>query len=408
MPVFEYIALNAGGDQVKGIIDATSAFAARQKLRESNIFPVEVQETTTRTKGSEKRQTILFKSFGKIGQAAISALTRQLATLLGAGLPLVPALTTLTAQVKNAELKKVLAQVKVDVNEGNSLTHSLTNFPHLFPPFYTNMVRAGEASGTLPLVLDRLADFTEKQQALKMKIRAALAYPILMSMIGSLVLLFLMTFIVPNITQIFEEMHQKLPFITLFLISVSSFLKTFWWILSLGLVVLILSLKAYIKTDRGEKMWHKFKLKAPLFGPIQQKMAVARFSRTLGTLLQSGVPLLMALDISRNVIDNRIMADELRKAEKDVEEGQSLSAPLSQSSIFPPMAVEMISVGEQSGTLEQMLFKIADTNEREMESSIMMVTSLLEPVMILAMGLVVGFIVVSILLPLFEMNQLVR
>ncbi|MBN1547147.1 MAG: type II secretion system F family protein [Syntrophaceae bacterium] len=331
-----------------------------------------------------------------------------MATLLGAGLPLVPALTTIILQVTSPQLKKVLLRITEDVKEGNSLVQSLTPYPHIFPVFYINMIRAGESSGTLHIILERLADFTERQQALKTKIRAALAYPILMSIIGTLVLFFMMTFIVPNITNIFNEMHQKLPGITVFLIIVSGFLKTYWWIIILGGIAYFIILKSYTRSDKGEQLWHKAKLKAPLFGPLHLKISIARFSRTLGTLLQSGVPLLSAIEISRNVIDNRVIAEVLKKAGRDVEEGQPLSAPLSRCNIFPPMAVEMIAVGEQSGTMEEMLFKIADSGEREIEANITTMTSLLEPVMILFMGLVVGFIVVSILLPLFEMNQLVR
>jgi general secretion pathway protein F len=249
----------------------------------------------------------------------------------------------------------------------------------------------------------------ENQQVLRTKVRSALAYPILMFLIGSLVLFFLITFVVPNITKIFQEMHQTLPAITVFLIVVSGFLKDFWWLLAAMAVVLYGVILYGIKnTERGRYLWDKVKLKTPLFGPLNQKMAIARFSRTLGTLLQSGVPLLAAMDIVENVVNNRIIADEIRHAAREVEEGQSLSTPLARSGLFPPVAIEMISVGEQSGTLEVMLYRIADAYEREVESDILIMTSLLEPIMILVMGLIVGFVVISVLLPIFEMNQLVR
>jgi general secretion pathway protein F len=271
------------------------------------------------------------------------------------------------------------------------------------------MVSAGEASGTIDLVLDRLADFNESQQALRTKIRSALAYPLFMFFIGSGVLFFLVTFVVPNITNIFKEMHQTLPGITVFLLVVSGFFKTFWWIILMILVALFAGLRYAInKTDEGRRRWDRFKITAPLFGPLNRKIAVARFSRTLGTLLKSGVPLLAALEIAKNVVDNRIVAEQIRSAAKDVEEGQSLSAPLARNDFFPPIAVEMIAVGEQSGTMETMLIRIADAYEKEVEANILLVTSLLEPAMILVMGAVVGFIVISILLPIFEMNQLVR
>ncbi len=409
MPVFEYIALNPEGKRLKGIVDAGSAAAARQKLRETEIYPVEIREAGGAKKEDADNGPSLRLSLQKVGLRDVAVMTRQLATLLGAGLPLVPSLATLVTQTVHPQLKKTLAQIREEVNEGNSLTDSMGRFPQTFPPFYINMVRAGEASGALNVVLERLADFSEAQQALRTKIRSALAYPVLMFFIGSGVLLFLVAFIVPNITKIFSEMHQNLPAVTVFLIALSGFLKSFWWLLAGALVAGVIGGRyAVTKTDEGRALWDALKLRAPLFGPIVQKMAVARFTRTLGTLLHSGVPMLTALQIAGNVVENRIIADDIRQAAREVEEGQPLSVPLSRNGLFPPMAIEMISVGEQSGNLEIMLYRIADAYEKEVEAAVMILTSLLEPIMILFMGLVVGFIVVSILLPIFEMNQLVR
>ncbi len=409
MPVYEYSALNAEGRKRKGIVDAGSIAAARQKLREMAVFPVEIAETADRKREETAARGGAIHLFRKVGLQELAVMTRQLATLLGAGLPLVPSLAALVAQIRHPALKTTLARIKDEVNEGNSLTQSISHFPEVFPPFYVNMVRAGEASGTINLVLDRLADFNEGQQALRTKIRSALAYPLFMFFIGSGVLFFLITFVVPNITNIFREMHQTLPGITVFLIVVSGFLKAFWWIIALILLAGIVGLRYAIRrTERGRYLWDRFKLNVPLFGALNRKIAVARFSRTLGTLIQSGVPLLSALEIAKNVVDSIVIADEIRRAAKDVEEGASLSTPLSRSGFFPPMAVEMISVGEQSGNMETMLFRIADAYETEVEANILVLTSLLEPAMILVMGAAVGFIVVSVLLPIFEMNQLVR
>lgn len=409
MPVYEYRALNIKGKKLKGIINAESIFAARQKLRETNTFPVELKETSAKEKEETPTRKSVGSLFKRISSGEISIMTRQLATLLGAGLPLVASLTALVFQITNPKLKKTLAQIKEEVNEGNSLAQSISSYPGIFSPFYVNMVRAGEASGALNIVLERLADFNERQQALRGKIKAALAYPLFMFLIGSIVLFFLTIFIVPRITGIFDEMHQTLPGITIFLISVSGFLKSFWWIICLFIIAAFIGLRyVFTKTLKGQYFRDKIKLKMPLYGPLIQKMAVARFSRTLGTLLQSGVPLLTALSIVKNVVGNRLIADAIANASIDVEEGQDLSAPLSRSGLFPPITVQMISVGEQSGTMETMLYKIADTYETEVESNIVMMTSMLEPVMILVMGLVVGFIVISILLPIFEMNQLIR
>lgn len=409
MPVYEYTALDAGGHRRKGIIDAGSVVAARQKLRESEIFPVELSEASEQKRKETAVRGGAAQLFRRVGLQELSLMTRQLATLIGAGLPLVPSLSALVTQVRNPLLRTTLAQIREEVNEGNSLTQSMSHFPKVFPPFYINMVRAGEASGTINLVLERLADFQEGQQNMKTKIRSALAYPIFMFFIGSGVLFFLVTFVVPNITNIFREMNQTLPAITLFLIVVSGFMKSLWWVLLLILLFGIVGLRyAVQKTEQGRHLWDRLKLNAPLFGDLNRKIAVSRFSRTLGTLLQSSVPLLSALEIARNVVDNSVIADEIRRAAKDVEEGQSLSAPLSRNGLFPPIAVEMISVGEQSGNMETMLFRVADAYEKEVEANILLVTSLLEPAMILVMGAVVGFIVVSILLPIFEMNQLIR
>jgi general secretion pathway protein F len=409
MPVYEYTAFDQQGRKCKGIIDAGSVTTARQRLRETQIFPIEITESATDRKDGPNHQRRMGSVFKMVGLREVSVMTRQLSTLLGAGLPLVHALTTLVSQTTHPEMKKTLAQIKEEVNEGNSLTASMSHFPRIFPPFYISMVRAGEASGTVNLVLERLADFNERQQELKTRIRSALAYPLLMFLIGSLVLFFLVTFVIPNITQIFKEMNQTLPAITILLIAVSSFLNSYWWLIAIAVVLFVSGLRyAITKTTEGQYLWDKIKLKAPFFGAVHQKMAVARFSRTLGTLLQSGVPLLTAMDIVRNVVDNRLIADVLKTAARELEEGQGLSTSLSQNGLFPPIVIEMISVGEHSGDIETMLYRVADSYEKEVEASIMMMTSLLEPAMILFMGLVVGIIVVSVLLPIFEMNQLVR
>jgi len=323
-------------------------------------------------------------------------------------MPLVASLDALISQVTNPPFKKIMAQIKESVNEGNSLAHALSDHPRIFSNVYVNMVRAGEASGSLDVVLDRLADLGEHQQALRGRFKAALAYPVFMFFIGTLVLFFLITFIVPNITQIFKEMHHTLPLPTVMLIGASNFLKSFWWIIILAITCGVVVISRFKKTPKGHYLWDGTKLRIPVFGPINKKMAIARFGRTLGSLLQAGVPLISALQIVRNIVNNVIIADVIDKAVEEIQEGKSLANTLTQSQWFPSIAVQMISVGEQSGELETMLNKIADTYERDVESQIMAMTSMLEPVMILVMGLIVGFIVISILLPIFEMNQMIR
>lgn len=409
MPVYEYTALDSTGKKAKGIIDAASAVAARQKLRETNFFPVDLRESDA----GQKAENLAGKSVGsilkRIGPVETSTMTRQLSTLLNAGLPLIPSLSVLVNQTQNPELRKTLAQIRSEVNEGKSLSQSVAGFPKVFPAYFVNMVRAGEASGKLDVVLERLADFSERQQALKLRIRTALAYPVFMFFIGGVVMFFLFTFVVPNITKVFDEMHQDLPMVTVMLIFMSGFLQSFWWLIAVVLAGSGAVLHYFFtKTDRGRHVGDALKLKSPVFGPVNRKLAVARFSRTLGTLLQSGVPLLNALEIVKNIVNNKLIADAIQDAAEDVREGSSLSAPLARSKMFPPIATEMIAIGEQSGNLEAMLYRIADAYEKDVESSVTVMTSILEPVMILVMGLVVGFVVISVLLPIFEMNQLVR
>ncbi len=410
MPVYEYSALNKSGKSSAGVIDADSPVLARQKLRSSGLFPVEVKESSSasqkeNTGGSSASVSSLFK---RVKPGEVSVMTRQLSILLGAGVPLVGALEALLSQITNPLLKRILAQIKESVNEGNSLAFSLSRHSKLFSNIYVNMVRAGEASGSLDIVLGRLAEYGEHQEALKGRFRAALAYPVFMALIGSLVLFFLITFVVPNITTVFTDMKQTLPLPTIALITTSNFLKSFWWAVILAGVACVIGGKQFIKTDKGTYVWDLIKLRVPILGEINQKIALARFARTLGTLLESGVQLLTALDIVKNIVNNTLIERDIDLASEQIEAGKSLALPLGQSQWFPSIAVQMMSVGEQSGELENMLQKIADTYEGEVESQIMAMTSMMEPLMILVMGLGVGFIVVSILLPIFEMNQMIR
>lgn len=408
MSVFEYEALDEKGRKRKGFVDAPGVTLARQQLREQGIYPVEIQPAREK-KSPALSSALQIGFFQKVSAKEISVFTRQLSTLLGAGIPLVPSFSVLLAQTKNPLLQKILAQIRADLNEGKSLTSSMENFPQVFPPFYINMVKAGEASGTINLVLERLADFSESQQALMNKIRSALAYPLVMLLVGSLVILLLMTFVVPRITDIFADMKQTLPLMTIILIAVSHFLKSFWWLLVLVIAAGVIGFRYMTtSTESGRRFWDLVRLRAPVLGAVNLKIAIARFSRTLATLLQSGVPLLSAMEIVRNVVNNTTIGEMIAGAARDVEEGQTLAAPLAASGLFPPMVTEMIAVGEQSGSLEKMLNRIAVSYETEAQSDILVMTSLLEPIMILVMGLIVGFIVFSILLPIFEMNQLVK
>ncbi len=408
MPVYEYQALDRAGKNKSGIIDADSPIAARQKLRGSGVFPTALKETSSalRQKAQGPRSVSTF--FKRVKPGEISAATRQLAILLGAGITLVASLDALITQVPNPLLKKILAQTKESVNQGNSLAASLGQHPKVFSEIYVNMVRAGEESGSLDLVLHRLAELTEHQQALKGRLKAALAYPVFMLFIGILVLFFLVAFIVPNITKIFDEMHQILPLPTLILIAVSHFLKSFWWLVAGGCGCALFLITKFIRTPRGRRLWDRVKLGAPLIGSLNSKSAMARFSRTLASLLQNGVPLLSALGIVRNIVNNTRITEAIDDAIDDIQSGRGLAASLSKSRCFPPITIQMISAGEQSGEMEAMLNRIADVFEGEVETQTLAMTSLMEPIMILGMGLTVGFIVIAILLPIFEMNQMIR
>jgi general secretion pathway protein F len=270
------------------------------------------------------------------------------------------------------------------------------------------MVQSGEASGSLDVVMDRLADFGEHQQALRSRFKAALAYPIFMSIVAVIVLFVLVTFIVPNITSVFAEMRQTLPLPTVVLIEVSDFLLSFWWVIVLALFCAILILRRIGRRPRGRYLRDRLKLRIPVVGQLNQKIALGRFARTLGSLLQSGVSLIPALQIVSRIVDNVLIQEVIEKAGDEIQKGQSLAGSLSKSPWFSSMAVQMIAVGEQSGDLEGMLYKIAESQEREVETQITALTSMLEPVMILVMGVVVGFIVFSIILPIIEMSQMIR
>ncbi|MCJ7616424.1 MAG: type II secretion system inner membrane protein GspF [Desulfobacterales bacterium] len=408
MPVYEYSALDINGKNTSGIVDAESALAARQKLRDSKIFPVSIKEVSVTSAEKEVKTFSLLRFFSRsIKSSEISMMTRHLATLVGAGFPLVSAIDTLIPQTGSHVFKKTLANIKDSIIEGNSFADALSLYPGIFSAIYINMVRSGETSGTLEIVLERLADIAEKQQALRSQIRSALLYPALMLIVGAVVLFFLLAYIVPNITSIFSDMNQILPAPTRFLIAFSDLFKHYWWVIFIVILAVIFAVRSIKKTSKGNFLLDKSLLSFPLVGTLARKLAVARFSRTLGSLLENGVPMLHALKIVKNIVGNIIISNAVEVAAKEVEGGQGLGMVLAESRVFPNLFTQMVLVGEQSGELEKMLKKAADVYENEIEISVMNITSMLEPVMILIMGIIVAFIVISICLPIFEMNQLV-
>jgi len=413
MPVYEYTALDAAGKKHKGVLDADSLPAARQKIRQTGKYPVEIKETVPKGRRGQKSagKSSFFRVQGgaRIKQQEIHVATRQLATLLGAGIPLVPALTGLIEQTSSKSLQTIVTQIKDSVNEGNSLTDALAEHPRLFSKVYVNMVRAGEASGSLDVVLDRLAEFGERQQAMRSRISAALIYPIFMALVGVGVLFALITFIVPSITKVFIDRKQALPLPTTVLIHISAFLQQWWWLALLLLAAALFGLRFFfLQTPKGRRIWDKMKLTLPVVSDLNVKIAAAALGRTMASLLQAGVPLVTSLQIVKNILNNVLLAEVLDQAGEELQKGKSLSGFLRGNRYFTPMLVQMIAVGEQSGSLDKMLAKAADSYEKEVEAKVMAMTSMIEPVMILAMGMAVGFIVMSILLPIFEMNQLVK
>lgn len=407
MPIYEYTAFNSSGKTVAGIVDADSSRSARVKLRHTGIFVTELREYT-KSKDTKAGAFFSIPFFKKVKTQDISLMTRQLSTLVGAGLPVVGALTALSEQTENSHLKKIITNVREKINEGSSLADALEEYPKYFSNIFINMIRAGESSGALEIVLLRLAEFLEKQLALRRKIQATLAYPVIMMAIGSLVLFFLLAYVVPIVTRMFAETHAALPLPTIILIAVSGTLQRGWWLIMLSMVLAVFGIKRYSNTEKGIYVMDRIKLNLPVFGNLIRKTAISRFTGTLGILLKSGIPILKSLGIVSAIVDNVIISDAIDTARKNIKEGEDIASPLKMSKLFPPIVIHMIAVGEKSGNLEDMLLKITEAYDSEVESAVQGLTALLEPIMILVMGVVVGFIVLSILLPIFEMNQIIR
>jgi general secretion pathway protein F len=409
MPVYDYTALDAKGKTLSGIIDAEGAAAARQKIRAAGNFPVKLKEVQDgATEKRERRELSLSRYFKRIRPAEVTTMTRQLATLIGAGFTLVSAMETLIAQFPSPALKKTIAKIKNDIVEGSSFGDALDSFPNVFSPIYVNMVRAGETSGTLEIVLERLADITEKQEALKNRVVTAMIYPLLIMLIGLLIMSFLLIYVIPNITSIFTDMQQDLPLPTQILIGLSTAFKSYWWILFVALVALLLGLQQIRKSEKGRRWSDRVILKLPMAGGLTGKLAAAGFARTLGSLLDNGVSMLPSLDIVKNIVGNVHIAEAIDAVALEVGKGQPLGREMEATGVFPPIAVQMVQVGEQSGDLEKMLAKVADVFEKEVETTVMRMTALLEPIMVLIMAVMVLFIVLSIFLPILEMRTLVQ
>ena len=408
MAVFEFRGVVANtGKAVRGVRDAENAKVLRAALRRDGILLTLATEEAA-AKAKTGRDIDVFKVFRRIGAADVAILTRQLATLVRAGIPLVDSIGALVDQVEKEELKRILTVVREKLNEGTSFAKALEQHPRAFPPIFVNMVAAGEASGTLEQVLERLADFMEGQARLRSKVSAALAYPVLMAIIGLLLISVLMVAVVPKVTAIFESLDRALPWYTQILIATSNFLAGYWWLIVILGTGGVWYFRRWKKTTGGRMKWDSICLKAPIFGRLLQMLAVARFAKTLATLLAAGVPLLKAMDIVKNVLDNALLEKVVEEATGSIREGESIADPLRRSGQFPPIVTHMIAVGEKSGQLEQMLESVADAYDAQVETNVQALTSLLEPLMIVVMGAAVGFIAFAIMMPLIQMNEFVQ
>ena len=405
MPVFEYKALAKSGRQLKGVIDAENERSARTKLKQQGIFPTAMEEGQTKD-ASKEGSTVFDLKNRRVNPAMLWLATRQLATLVAAGMPLVESIRALGDQLDQSRLKRVFAGVCDRVNEGSTMADAMREYPKVFPRLYVNMIASGEVSGSLDVVLERLADLLESQAALRRKVLSALTYPILMLCLCFGVIVLLLAYVVPEITKIFKDQNQTLPLPTQIVIVLSDFMKGYWWLLLGVLVFIILSVERYSKTPNGRRRIDTLKLRLPIFGPIALKVATSRFSRNLGTLLSSGVELLTALGIVKNIIGNVVLEEIVDSAIVGVREGRSLASELSAGGRYPRMLVHMIAIGEQTGQLEQMLGRAATNYESEVNATISGLTSILEPLLIIFLAVVVGCILASVMLPMLEMNSL--
>lgn len=411
MPVYAYKGVTDSGRATKGFVDADSDRTARQKLRRDGVYLTELLESagaaTPARQRTRSRAATSFQLFQRVSGTDMAIATRQLATLLGAGIPLVESLSALTEQVESARLKSVLGGVRDRVNEGATLADALAAAGP-FNNLYVSMVRAGETGGALETVLQRLADYLEGQVRTRNKVVSILLYPAVMMLVSIGVAMVLVTIVLPQITQLLESLDRPLPIYTRAVIGLSDFLRTWWWALGLALVGGSLGFRAILETEKGRHTWDGFVLKLPILGKVFRQLAVSRFTRTLSTLLAGGIPIVRALDISQHVAANSVIGEAVEQARESITEGATISRPLRASGQFPPLVTHMVDVGERSGELESMLGKVADTYEEQVENSVTRMTALLEPILIMLMVGVVLVITLSTMMPLLELTSSIQ
>lgn len=399
MPVYNYTAVDGEGKSVKGVVDAESAKAAGEKLRKAGVYLSSIREA------AGGRRSRLGLPFTGVSAAELAVTTRQFSTLISSGLTLESSLAALAEQSEDQKLREVLSRVRDRLAEGSSLHAALGEHPAVFSGLYANMVRAGEASGTLDVVLGRLADFLEKQTELASKVRGAMIYPAIMFLVGAGVLAFMMTFVIPKVSDIFETSGKALPLVTVILVGASDFLRQNFAFLLLLAAAALFAAGRYARTPRGKRLADRMLLRIPVLGKVFSKVTIARFTRTLSTLLSGGIPLLDSIEVSGAVLGNSFYSDRLGEVRAKVAEGAAFGSCLAETGIFPPLMVRMVSVGEEAGEMETMLSKVADMYDSQVDSTLSALTSLLEPVMILVMGAVMGFMVFAILLPVLNLTS---
>ena len=424
MPKFEYVALDSRGNETKGSIDVANQNEAIGRVKEMGLFPTKIAEANTKAqdkaagkkapkgpaKGGKKGGGININLSipglgGRVKPKVLTTFTRQLATLVDAGLPLLRGLRVLEKQERNATLKKILGELALSIEGGSTFSEGLAQHPKVFNRLFVNMVKAGELGGVLEVVLKRLAEFSEKAQKIKGKVKAALFYPIAVLIVAVGIMILLMVFVVPKFQEVFGGMGVKLPGFTVLVLNTSNMIKNH--ILgTMGIAALVVvAFMLFIRTKVGRHIWDKAQLHMPAVGPVISKVAISRFARTLGTLVSSGVPILQALTIVKETTGNVILSNAVAKVHESVKEGETITAPLEGSGVFPPMVVSMVDVGEQTGAMPEMLLKIADNYDEEVDNAVAAMTSLLEPIMIVFLAVIVGSIVIAMFLPLIAMIQ---
>jgi general secretion pathway protein F len=406
MAVYEYKALEKSGKTVRGIVDADSEVAARQKLREQNLYPTKLRSGGggTTAGGGPEGGGVGF-AFGGASPRDLALMTRQLAVLLVAGMPLSDALNALIEQTSKARLRKTIYEVRARVTEGTSLADAFQAHRRIFSELYVNMVRAGESSGTLEAVLGRLADILERQAKLRARVLSTLAYPSFMVVFAIGIISFLTFVIVPRITQLFERQEQELPRLTEILIGTTGFVGKYWWAIMIVVAAAAVGWRLWVGSEKGRLTWDRMKLRFPLYGPLHLKLVCGRFSRVLGTMLQSGLTMMRALNVVSTVVENKYIEATLESVKSEVRRGGGLARPLRATGLFPPLLIHMTELGERSGELEKMLVHVADTFDEDVQVTVDAVVSLLEPMIIVVMGVFVGLLVLSILLPILNLTS---